>query len=399
MEGKYKVAGFKASAWRAGLRKGNDSRNDLALFVCENEANTAGVFTKNLVKAAPVIVSQQIIKKGKARAIIVNAGYANAMTGEQGIKSARTVTEAVAKELEIPPHTVIPASTGVIGVNLPLAKIVRAIPALVENLREDGFSEASKAIMTTDKVPKVVVEKFSLGTKRATLVGIAKGAGMIAPDMATMLAFLFTDASVSSQVLKKTLKESVEESFNRVRVDGDTSTNDMAVVMAGGALRNSMLTESSPQISAFQSALSEACFALAEMMARDGEGATKIMDLRVIGAKTKADAIKVGKTISDSPLVKTALHGGDPNWGRIAAAVGRSGVKIDPNKLIITIGKVECVRDGMPSPKFNEKRAAMAMRKPTVIVTVDLQMGKESARFLASDLTAEYIHINAHYRT
>lgn len=384
---------------RAGLRKDDDRRDDLALFVCEREATAAGVFTKNLVKAAPVIVSQKIIKKGRAQAIIANAGCANAMTGGEGIKAAKEITNAVADILGIHHESVLPASTGVIGVNLPTAKILKALPALVQNLSETGFLEAGKAIMTTDKVPKIALEKFSLGTKKATVLGIAKGAGMIAPDMATMLAFLFTDANASPQLLQKTLKDSVEESFNRVRVDGDTSTNDMAVVMAGGALGNSMLTVSSPLSSSFQKALSSVCFALAEMMARDGEGATKIMDLRVTGAKSKADAVRVGRTISDSPLVKTALHGGDPNWGRIAAAAGRSGVRINPQKLTITIGGVECVRGGMPSPKFSEKLAATAMRKPTVIIKVDLGMGKESARFLASDLTAEYIHINAHYRT
>lgn len=399
MQGKYKVPGFKASAVRAGLRKGEDERDDLALFVCDNEANTAGVFTKNIVKAAPVIVSREIIRNGKAQAIIANAGCANAMTGEKGIKSAREVINNLAKTLKIYPDKVIPASTGVIGVNLPVTKIIKAIPELVGKLREDGFLEAGKAIMTTDRVPKIALDKFPVGNKKATLLGIAKGAGMIAPDMATMLAFLFTDANVAPPVLKKALTESVKESFNRVRVDGDTSTNDMAVLMAGGALGNSILTLSSPQNSSFQKALATVCFALAEMMARDGEGATKIMDLRITGAKSKADAIKVGRTICDSPLVKTALHGGDPNWGRIAAAAGKSGVKIVPKKLMITIGDVECVRGGMPSPKFNEKRAALVMRKATVPVIVDLGMGKESARFLASDLTAEYIHINAHYRT
>jgi glutamate N-acetyltransferase/amino-acid N-acetyltransferase len=229
---------------------------------------------------------------------------------------------------------------------------------------------------------------------------MAKGAGMIAPDMATMLAFLFTDAAAAPQFLQVAFRSAVGESLNRVRVDGDTSTNDTALILAGGAVGNTPLGLSSSHAArSFEGALSDACFALAEMMVRDGEGATRIMDIRVNGARFESDAIKIAKAIADSPLVKTALHGADPNWGRIAAAAGRSGAKIDPNRLHIVIGGVECVSGGVPAPHFDEKRAAAAMKKPTVIVEVNIGLGESSTRFLSSDLTAEYIRINAHYRT
>jgi glutamate N-acetyltransferase/amino-acid N-acetyltransferase len=273
------------------------------------------------------------------------------------------------------------------------------MPELVKTIRTDGFSDVSRAIMTTDRVPKTVRLTYPVGKKKATLLGMAKGAGMIAPDMATMFAFLFTDADIGPELLRGALKEAVEGSFNRVRVDGDTSTNDCAFALAGGALRNTPIGAKSLSARSFVGALSDACFALAEMMARDGEGASRIMDIRVSGAKSEKDAIRIGKTIGDSPLVKTALHGADPNWGRIAAAAGRSGAKVDPARLQIIIGGIECVRGGVPTRNFDEKRAAAAMSKPTVIIEVNIGLGKGSSRFLASDFTAEYIHINAHYRT
>lgn len=399
MSNDLKVPGFRAGAVCAGLRRDGGGELDLALIVSDNPATAAGTFTQNKVQAAPVILARQRVKSGTAQAILANAGCANAMTGPEGLASAKSTTAAAAKAVGIKPEFVLPASTGVIGTQLPVEKIKAVMPELAHCLRPGGFSDASRAIMTTDKVPKTVRITFPLGKKRATLAGLAKGAGMIAPDMATMFAFLLTDACVRPELSRTALRESVETSFNRVRVDGDTSTNDCALLLAGGAAGNAPLGSASPAAKSFKRALSDACYALAEMMTRDGEGASRIMDLRIYGAKSQADALKIGRTIADSPLVKTALHGADPNWGRIAAAAGRSGAKVDPNRLRIVIGGVECVRGGVPIPKFNEKHAAAEMRKDTVIIEVYIGQGKAASRFLASDFTAEYIRINAHYRT
>jgi len=394
-----KVPGFRAGAVCAGLRRDGGNQLDLALIVCDAPASAAGTFTRNKVQAAPVILSRKRLKSGITQAILANAGCANAMTGLEGMMAAKASAAAVAKATAIRPVHVLPASTGVIGTQLPVKKIEAAMPAIVRSLRPDGFDDASRAIMTTDKVPKTVKITFPVGKAKATLVGLAKGAGMIAPDMATMLAFLLTDARAEPDLLQSALREAVETSFNRVRVDGDTSTNDCALLLAGGAAGNTVLRAASPASKSLRRALNEACYALAEMMARDGEGATRIMDLRVYGAKSQADALKIGRAIADSPLVKTALHGADPNWGRIAAAAGRSGADMNPQKLRIIIGGIECVQRGIPTPDFNEKRAAAAMRKDIVIIEVCIGLGKASSRFLASDFSAEYIRINAHYRT
>lgn len=399
MSENLQVPGFRAGAVCAGLRKGAENRLDLALMVCDTPASAAGTFTKNLVRAAPVILSERRLKSGRAQAILANAGCANAMTGARGIEASEKTTARAADLLDIGRPNILAASTGVIGTQLNVEHIENALPGLVESVRPEGIIDAAAAIMTTDKVSKAIRTTFKVGNKCGTLVGIAKGAGMIAPDMATMLAFLFTDAAAAPGYLRKVLKGAVERSFNRVRVDGDTSTNDCAIILAGGALGNGAFEASSARTRAFERALEDACFHLAAMMARDGEGATRVMDLRVAGAASDADAVKIGKAIADSPLVKTALHGADPNWGRIAAAAGRAGVKFNIDKMKITIGGLPCVRKGVPASDFDEKSVAKEMQKPTVLIEVSVGSGKGSARFISSDLTAEYIRINAHYRT
>jgi len=396
---KLKVPGFRASATKAGLRSSGDSRPDLALVMCDSMAQAAGVFTRNKVRAAPGILAEKRLRKGTARAVLVNAGIANSMTGEKGMEAATDTTAEVAKVLQIPDTEVLPASTGVIGVQLPVQKINRAAPRLVKALAPDGFGEVSEAILTTDTGPKVVRTTFKVGARKATLLGLAKGAGMIAPNMATMLAFLFTDVDAESKLLRKVLRNSTGRTFNRITVDGDTSTNDTVLIMAGGSLGNRPLTDSSRGAKVFAKAVEDVCARLAEMIVRDGEGATRIARVVVKGASSDSDAHKAARAIAESLLVKTALHGADPNWGRIAAAVGRSGAKVDQKKLSIKIGPVTCVVKGVPVEHFDEKKAAAAMKKNTVLIEVNLGLGRAEARYLTSDLTAEYVRINAHYRT
>ncbi len=391
----YIVPGFKASAVAAGLKKGGEL--DLALLFSEGEAVTAGVFTTNKVKAAPVILSQENIQDGKARAIIANSGNANACTGKDGLDNARRTAQLVAKELGIGPHEVLVASTGVIGAPLNMGSMARAIPDLAKTLSEEGIPRVSEAIMTTDSFPKINRFQGEADSKPYQILGIAKGAGMIMPDMATMLCFILSDIKIGAAELRKAVSASVETTFNRISVDGDTSTNDTILAMANGMAGNGAL--SSGDYGRFQEGLASVMNELATMIVRDGEGATKVISLKIKGAATDKDALKAARTIANSSLVKTAFFGQDPNWGRIMAALGRSGIHMREEDVTIWVDDVKIVEGGLGNGSELEKKAAERMSNKEFSITIDLQQGEYEDRVITCDLTHEYIRINADYRT
>ncbi len=388
-------AGFRAAAVAAGIKPG---RPDLALVVAEASCSAAGVFTSNLAKAAPVLVSQRNLASGRARAIVVNAGCANAGTGDPGLADARETAETVAATIGCPPEEVVVASTGVIGVRLPMDKIRAGIAQAARGISRGAGSEAARAILTTDTRPKEVAVEFRVGGETCRVGGMAKGAGMIAPNLATLLAFFTTDVRVDAGLLKQALVSGVGDSLNRITVDGDTSTNDCAVILSGGTCDPPRLEREGTDYEAFRAALTEASRRLAQMLIRDGEGATKVAEVRVEGARTAAEADRVARTIAESPLVKTALHGGDPNWGRILAAAGRAGIAFDVSRVSIWIGDVP-VAAGGAALDYQETAAAAAMREDPVRLRVRLGEGTASGWIWTSDLSAGYVEINAHYRS
>ena len=382
--------GFLAGAVAAEVKyKG---RLDLGILFSEKPCAVAGRFTKNRIKAAPVQWCQDRVASGKAQAVIVNSGCANACTGAQGMKDARAMAQAAAMKLDIPDDSVLVASTGVIGVKLPVDRIEAG--AMMMELSADGGHELARAIMTTDTYPKeiaVACEEYGF-----TVAGIGKGAGMIHPDMATMLAFLTTDARIDVRLLDRLLGEAVDASLNMITVDGDTSTNDTVLILAngaGGAVKAGTKAEK-----AFAEALSKVCIYLARSIAADGEGATRLIEVTVEGAKSLADARIAARTIVGSPLVKTAVHGCDPNWGRIIAALGRSGAGFNPKKVDLYLANMQLMSAGEPVP-FNKKTASAAMGKDEVKVRVALNGGKHSATAWGCDLSAEYVAINSDYTT
>jgi glutamate N-acetyltransferase / amino-acid N-acetyltransferase len=345
-----------------------------------------------------VIVSREHLTGGHAKAVVVNAGCANAATGEQGLADAREMAAVAARELACRPGEVVVASTGVIGVALPMEKVRAGITAAAAGLAADGGEAAARAIMTTDTRPKEALVEFSVDGHPARLGAMAKGAGMIAPNMATMLAFFTTDAAVEPRLLQRALREAVGASLNRVTVDGDTSTNDMAVILASGALPSRAIMEEGKACDAFRGALGEASRKIAEMIARDGEGATRLAEIRVEGARAESEADRVARTVAESPLVKTALHGGDPNWGRILAAVGRSGVDLDIDKVDIWLGDV-WVAQGGRARTYDEAAAHRAVTADPVRIRVHLNAGRAVGWMWTCDLSHAYVDINAHYRT
>jgi glutamate N-acetyltransferase/amino-acid N-acetyltransferase len=387
--------GFRAAAVASGIKP---EGLDLALLAADGDGTAAGVFTTNRAQAAPVLVSREHLASGHARALVVNAGCANAATGERGLADARETARLVAEAVGCRPVEVVVASTGVIGVALPMAALRAGIPKAAAELTRDGGALAARAIMTTDTRPKEVTVEFEVGGRTARVGGMAKGAGMIAPNMATMLAFFTTDASVSPPLLRRALVEAAGESLNRITVDGDTSTNDMAVVLASGASGAAPITSEGRDYDLLRAALSRAARALADMIVRDGEGATRIAEVRVEGAATAADADRVARTVAESPLVKTALHGGDPNWGRILAAVGRSGVAVDTDRVDIRLGGV-WVAEGGQARAYDEADAHRAMQEDPVRIRIDLHAGAASGWMWTCDLTRGYVDINAHYRS
>lgn len=389
--------GFLAGVTRCGLKK--KAGEDLALIVSERPAVAAAVFTQNLVQAAPVLISKTHLRAKTHRAIIVNSGGANACTGAAGLKDARRATELVAAKLGCRPEEVLVCSTGVIGVRLDLQKVAAGIEAAAAQLSRAAGARVAEAIMTTDTRPKRASRSCKLAGQRVTIAGVAKGAGMIHPNMATLLAFVTTDAALSKTALQAALKQAVKQTFNRLSVDGDTSTNDTLAVLANGAAGNAPINKAAgADFESFTQTLTAVCRDLTMQVARDGEGARKLVTLHIKHAPSESAAEKIAATIATSPLVKTALAGADANWGRILAAAGRSGAKFDVGKVEIKLGNLVVARKG-GGLNFSEARALAILQKDAVTLTVDLHQGDASVTAWTCDLTEDYIHINADYRS
>lgn len=392
---KYRIRGFRASAVAAGIKK--DGGPDLALIYADGDTVAAGLFTTNKVKAAPVILSRKNIRNGKIKAIIANSGNANACTGRMGMERARKTAAMVSGKLGIKPEEVLVASTGVIGQQMDLELISVAMPDLVKSLSPEGISRASEAIMTTDSFPKVSRFRGKAGGRPYQILGVAKGAGMIMPHVATMLCFILTDIRMDLSSLRDHLRGSCEYTFNRISVDGDTSTNDMVVVLANGMAGNGKLTRTDQDL--FRGGLTRVMKDLATMIVRDGEGATKLIHVQIKGAASKKDAMTAAKAVANSSLVKTAFYGQDPNWGRIMAALGRSGIRMREQDVGIWIDQVQIVGTGVGRGADYEKKAARRMARKEFSVTVHLGRGDFEDHVMTCDLTHDYISINAAYRT
>ena len=387
--------GFRAAGVAAGIKFG---RLDLALVAADGPCASAGIFTANLAKAAPVLISREHLADGRARAIVINAGCANAGTGEAGLSDAREMAVLAARAVDCAVEDVVVASTGVIGVRLPMDKVRNGIDEAARHLSRDGGADAARAIMTTDTRPKQVAVGFTASGVGCQVGGMAKGAGMIAPNLATMLAFFTTDASVTPALLRRALVSAVGDSLNRITVDGDTSTNDCAIALASGAARAPEIAREGADYDALCHALTGAARELARQLVRDGEGVTRIAEVRVEGARTSDEADRIARTVAESPLVKTALHGGDPNWGRVLAAVGRAGVPLDIDKVSLWIGDVHVAEAGA-ALEYVEKQAAAAMQEDPVRLRIRLAEGQASGWMWTSDLSHGYVDINAHYRS
>lgn len=392
------IQGFTASAVKARIR-GKD-RLDLGMIYCDAPADAAGVFTANRVKAAPVVLDMEHLAGGKAQAILVNSGIANACTGEEGMRLARASASLAAKSLGISDELVQVASTGVIGELLDLSCFEKNMAQLAAELSSDGLADVAQAIMTTDTVPKTSARSVNVGEHEVKLVGIAKGAGMIMPNMATMLSFVLTDACAPANILQPILKKSVDRSFNAITVDGDTSTNDTVLILANGRAGNSPIDEGNPEgIAAFQGALDELCKDLALQIVRDGEGATKLVTVRVSGAVNAQEAKQAAQTVANSCLVKTAFFGEDANWGRIIAALGRSGASFIPEQVTIAFDDAVMVQDGVGQGAGVEAKATEVLKKDEFTLSIDLKAGSAASEVYTCDLSVDYIKINADYRT
>ncbi len=389
--------GFKAAAYSSGIKK--SGKLDLALICADKPVECAGVFTTNKVIAAPVRITESRMRQGLCQAILVNSGNANACTGNQGLHDARRCGDLVAETLDIAPELVAVSSTGVIGVPLPMLCFEEHVPSLCRMLSHDQFDGVAKAMMTTDAFPKMCGRTINIDGLEVHLLGLAKGAGMIHPDMATMLAFVVTDAVLADGLLDEALRQSVNASFNRITVDRDTSTNDMVLLLASGDAENPEISEGSAALGQFCGALNEIMLELAKMIVRDGEGATKLVRIQINGAANDADALLAARSVATSQLVKTAFFGEDANWGRIIAAVGYSGADVDPDKVNISFDDVAMVSNGLGLDSAQEARASEVLKKPEFTVTVDLALGEGSAYYYTSDLTYDYVKINADYRT
>jgi len=384
---------FLAAGVKSGIKK---NRLDLALIVSGIPALAAGVFTKNAIKAAPVIISEKRLKRGRAQAIIVNSGNANCLTGKKGIDDAIEMSKAVTGSMWINNYNVLVASTGVIGKPLPVDKIIAAVPNLIGRLGVAGELSAAKAIMTTDLYPKRIAVAVNIGGRTVKIGGIAKGSGMISPNMATMLCFLTTDADIELKALKRSLRDSVEDSFNAITVDGDMSTNDTVFILANCLAGNPRIRYGSKDYGIFCGALDYVTASLAKDIAKDGEGASKFIEVEVKGAKNKNDAAKIAKEIANSNLVKTAMAGEDPNIGRIASAAGAAGVKFEESKLDISIGGIKIVEGGNVAYQKRPKVKKL-LKKSEIVISVDLNSGKAFAKVWTCDLTERYVKINARY--
>ncbi len=393
--------GFLAAGGTCGIKP--SGAPDLTLIVADQPCTAAGVFTRNKLPGAPVIVSKRHVKRGVAQAIVCNSGISNVSTGQQGLRDALAMCAATAKVVGCAARDVLVCSTGVIGKPLPIDKILAGIPRIADQLHAgpDADAHAARCILTTDLVPKQAGTRVNIGGKRVTVAGIAKGSGMIAPNLATMLVFITTDAAISAPMLRAALKHAVARSFNRISIDEDTSTSDSVLVLASGQASHRRITAAGKAFDAFRKALGQVCEDLAYQIVKDGEGATRVFRVVVEGARGERDADRVGKAVVGSPLVKTAVHGGDPNWGRLVMAVGKSGAACRFESLAITVGDVPVYRRGAPLP-LDEATAARldaAMQQPEVTFTIDLGMGKSSAQWRGCDLSRQYIAINADYTT
>jgi len=388
-------AGFLASGVRAGIKEQGE---DLALIVSEHPASAAGVFTRNVVKAAPVLVDEVRLPRATARAIVVNSGNANACTGEAGYQDALRMASEAAGLLKVSEEDVLVASTGIIGKRLPMDKIISGIKEAREKLSDGGGPLAARAIMTTDTRPKTACVEFELRNKVIRIGGIAKGAGMICPNMATMLSFITTDAALAPDLLQECLSKSVETSFNCLTVDGDGSTNDSVIILANGAAGYPQFGAGSAELEAFQEALDFVTTSLAKQIAADGEGATKFVEIKVEGADSFDDARQVAKTIANSPLVKTAMFGKDPNWGRVLAAAGRAGVDFDPADVKLSFGPIALIDRGEPTD-FSEQQAHDYLTNREIAVLLRVGSGPGSATVWTCDFSYDYIRVNAEYHT
>jgi glutamate N-acetyltransferase/amino-acid N-acetyltransferase len=397
--------GFRFGATRAGLKA--SGRTDFALIVADQPASAAAAFTANRVTAAPLTVDKEHLRLtgGKVRVVAINAGNANCAVGQAGLDAARATCAAAAEIFGCRPEEVFPSSTGIIGVPLPAEKLIAALPGVTAALgtEADHFYQAAQAILTTDTVEKIAFARLEVADpdgslKEIRVAALAKGSGMIHPQLvphATMLVYILTDAEVEPAVLNHYLRASIEVSFNRISVDGDTSTNDTVLLLASGASGAAI----GPENAAFGTALTQVCTSLARQIVADGEGVTHVVELHIDGAATDADALKIAKAIAHSPLVKTAWAGSDPNWGRLMAAIGYSGAQIDPERLDIQFGLLPICRDGGRAAEFDEAAAHAYVAQPEFSVSIQLHQGTGSCVFWTTDLTVEYIHINADYST
>jgi glutamate N-acetyltransferase/amino-acid N-acetyltransferase len=390
------IAGIKLGSASAGIRQ--TERDDLVVVELASGTTTAVVLTRNAFQAAPIKITRQHLSESP-RYLVINSGNANAGTGEQGLKNALQICQSVAQHTNSTAHQVLPFSTGVIGEQLPVKLIEQVIPHALQNLTEDGWSQAASAIMTTDTRSKIATTSFIIGEKQCYVTGISKGSGMIHPNMATMLAFVATDASVSQTILQTCLNEVIPNTFNSITVDGDTSTNDACVLMATGKAEAD-IQPGNPAYHALVSAVKTVCLSLAEQIVRDGEGATKFIRIQVENAQDRAEAELVGKTIAGSPLVKTAFFASDPNWGRILAAIGRAPVEnLDVKRISLWLNDVNLLLNGNPAETYREEEGQQAMSASDITVRVSLGRGSASATILSCDLSYDYVRINAEYRT
>jgi len=392
--------GFRFGAANAGLKK--SGRADFALIVADEPSSAAAVFTANRVIAAPLIVDKSHLRASgsRVRVAAINAGNANCATGEAGLAATRATCAAAAAVFGCDAEQVFPSSTGIIGVPLPAEKLIAALPGLAASLGPgiDHFEQVAQAILTTDTVEKTAFARLEVGGKEVRIGALGKGSGMIHPQLvphATMLVYVMTDAAIEPAVLDGYLEESIEVSFNRISVDGDTSTNDTVLLLASGA-SGALIGAGNAE---FASALTQVCTSLARQVVADGEGITHVVELRIDGAANNADALKVAKAIAHSPLVKTAWAGCDPNWGRLVAAIGYSGAEIDPDRIDIQFGELAICKDGGRAPEFDEKAAHDYIAQPEFVINIQLHQGEGSCVFWTTDLTVEYIHINADYST
>jgi len=393
------VPGIRLGTTAAGIRK--PDRPDLVVIECAPGTNVTAVFTRNRFCAAPVTVARDHLETAHPRALLINTGFANAGTGPHGLEDARACCAALAGQLGCRTKEILPFSTGIIGERLPVSRIVAGLPGCLMNLNENGWADAARGIMTTDTVPKGSSRKINLGSQTVLLTGVAKGAGMIRPDMATMLAFVATDAAVTPAVLNSCLLTAVNQSFNRITVDGDTSTNDACVLMATGLARNPVIDRVEGEAYAkLLGSVTETFIGLAQSIVRDAEGATKFITVEVRGGLTESDCLAVAYTVAHSPLVKTAFFASDPNWGRILAAVGRAPVeRLEFSKLAIHLNDVCVVRQGAPDNDYTEARGIAVMRLSEILIRIDLGVGIATARIWTSDLSHDYVRINAEYRS